>query len=137
VRTILLSIVGLLPCALVLGFATSDVVGISAIALAVFFSAFQGGLSGGTLQLMTPNRMRGQAVAVFQLFANLIGLALGPTVVAMTTDYVFGYDEAIGKSIALSAAILCPLGGIILWRSLASIRSELEAQSAIDGQTQH
>ena len=109
VRTILLSIVGLLPCALVLGFATSDVVGISAIALAVFFSAFQGGLSGGTLQL----------------FANLIGLALGPTVVAMTTDYVFGYDEAIGKSIALSAAILCPLGGFILWRSLASIRSEL------------
>jgi sugar phosphate permease len=108
VRTILLSIVGLLPCALVLGFATSDVVSISAIAL-----------------------------AVFQLFANLVGLALGPTVVAMTTDYVFGYDEAIGKSIALSAAILCPLGGIILWRSLASIRSELEAQSAIDGQTQH
>ncbi|MBV27049.1 MAG: MFS transporter [Gammaproteobacteria bacterium] len=137
VRTILLSIVGLLPCALVLGFATSDVVGISAIALAVFFSAFQGGLSGGTLQLMTPNRMRGQAVAVFQLFANLIGLALGPTVVAMTTDSVFGYDEAIGKSIALSAAILCPLGGFILWRSLASIRSELKAQSANDVQVQH
>lgn len=132
VRTILLSILGLLPCALVMGYATSDLVGITAIGLAVFFSAFQGGLSGGTLQLMTPNQMRGQAVAVFQLFANLIGLALGPTVVAMTTDYVFGYDEAIGKSIALSAAILCPLGGFILWRSLASIRVEIELQSAAE-----
>ncbi len=132
VRTILLSIAGLLPCALVLGFATNDVVGVAAIGLAVFFSAFQGGLSGGTLQLMTPNRMRGQAVAVFQLFANLIGLALGPTVVAVTTDYVFGYDEAIGKSIALSAFILCPLGGFLLWRSLPAIRTQIESQQAED-----
>ncbi len=131
VRTIIVSIVGLLPCALMMGFATSDVVGIAAISLAVFFSAFQGGLSGGTLALMTPNRMRGQATAVFQLFANLIGLALGPTVVAMTTDYIFGYDAAIGKSIALCAAVLCPLGGYILWRSLAAIRTEVQAQNSV------
>ena len=74
---------------------------------------------------MTPNRMRGQVTAVYQLFANLIGLGLGPTVVAATTDYVFGYDAAIGKSIALSAAVLCPLGGLILWKSLPAIRSQL------------
>jgi len=129
VRTILISIVCILPCAISLGFIENDVLGIVMIGLAIFFSAFQGGLSGGTLQLMTPNRMRGQVVAVFQLFANLIGLGLGPTVVAATTDYVFGYDAAIGKSIALSAAILCPLGGFILWRGLPAIRRELEAQA--------
>ncbi len=128
VRTILISIACLLPCALVLGFTTNAYVGIAAIGLAVFFSAFQGGLAGGTLQLMTPNRMRGQAIAVYQLFANLIGLALGPTVVAVSTDYVFGYDAAIGKSIALSAAILCPLGGYLLWCSLTPIRRQLESQ---------
>ena len=105
------------------------VFGVVMIGLAVFFSAFQGGLSGGTLQLMTPNRMRGQVTAVYQLVANLIGLGLGPTVVAATTDYVFGYDAAIGKSIALCAAILCPLGGFILWRALPRIRDELERQA--------
>jgi MFS family permease len=130
VRTILLSIVCITPCAVALGFVTNDVVGIVMMGLAVFFSAFQGGLSGGTLQLMTPNRMRGQVTAVYQLVANLIGLGLGPTVVAVTTDYVFGYDEAIGKSIALSAAILCPLGGFILWRSLPAISRQLKEQSA-------
>jgi MFS family permease len=129
VRTILLSIVCITPCAVALGFVTNDVVGIVMIALAVFFSAFQGGLSGGTLQLMTPNRMRGQVTAVYQLVANLIGLGLGPTVVAATTDYVFGYDEAIGKSIALSAAILCPLAGFIIWRSLPAISRQLKEQS--------
>ena len=130
VRTILFSIVCILPCAVALGFTTNDVVGIIVMALAIFFSAFQGGLAGGTLQLMTPNRMRGQVTAVYQLVANLIGLGLGPTVVAATTDYVFGYDEAIGKSIALTAAILCPLGGFILWRSLSAIRVQLEEQLA-------
>ena len=74
---------------------------------------------------MTPNRIRGQAIAVYQLFANLIGLGLGPTVIAVTTDYVFGYDESIGKSIALCSAILCPLGGFILWRSMPAIRHQL------------
>ena len=65
VRTILFSIVCILPCAVALGFTTNDVVGIIVMALAVFFSAFQGGLAGGTLQLMTPNRMRGQVTAVY------------------------------------------------------------------------
>ena len=130
VRTILLSIVCILPCAVALGFTTNDVVGIIVMALAVFFSAFQGGLAGGTLQLMTPNRMRGQVTAVYQLVANLIGLGIGPTLVAATTDYVFGYDEAIGKSIALTAAILCPLGGFILWRSLPAIHRQLTEQAA-------
>ncbi len=129
VRTILLSIVCILPCSVALGFIENDILGILFIGLAIFFSAFQGGLSGGTLALMTPNRMRGQVTAVYQLFANFIGLGLGPTVVAATTDYVFGYDEAIGKSIALSAAILCPIGGLILWRSLGAIRQQLEAQA--------
>lgn len=126
VRTIILSIVGITPCVVALGFVTNDLAGIVFMSLAVFFSAFQGGISGGTLQLMTPNRMRGQVIAVYQLVANLIGLGLGPTVVAATTDYVFGYDEAIGKSIALSGAILCPLGVLLLWRSLPAIRHQLE-----------
>jgi MFS family permease len=129
VRTILLSIICMTPCAVMLGFTSNEVVGLLAMALAVFFSAFQGGIAGGTLQLMTPNRMRGQVIAIYTLVANLIGLGLGPTVVAATTDYVFGYDEAIGKSIALSAAVMCPLGGLLLWRSLPAIRGQLEEQS--------
>lgn len=130
VRTIIMSIICITPCVVALGFVTNDVAGMVLMSLAVFFSAFQGGISGGTLQLMTPNRMRGQVIAVYQLFANLIGLGLGPTVVAATTDYVFGYDEAIGKSIALCGAILCPLGAWLLWRSLPAIRCQLEQASS-------
>lgn len=129
VRTILWSIAGMLPCAVGLGFVTSELLAIALMACAIFFSAFQGGIAGGTLTLMTPNRMRGQVMAVYLLVANLIGLGLGPTVIAATTDYVFGYDAAIGRSIALCAAVLCPLGAWLLWRGMDAIRIEIEGQN--------
>ncbi|MEZ5597994.1 MAG: MFS transporter [Pseudomonadales bacterium] len=129
VRVILISIVALIPFGVALGFIENDVLGIIAIGLAVFFSAFQGGISSGTLQLMTPNRLRGQVVAVYSLVANLIGMGLGPTVVALMTDYVFGDDAAIGKSIALATAVLCPVAAFILWRGRPAIRGLIEAEA--------
>ena len=69
-------------------------------------------------------------MALYLLTANLIGLGLGPTVIALATDYVFGYDAAIGKSIALCAAVLCPLAAVILWRSLGAINRQLEEAEA-------
>ncbi|MFP6827047.1 MAG: MFS transporter [Pseudohongiellaceae bacterium] len=129
IRLILVSIVCMIPCAISLGFVQTPELAIVAMFLAVFFSAFQGGIAGGTLQLMTPNRMRGQVMAVYLLVANLIGLGLGPTVLAVTTDYVFGYDEAIGKSIALCAAVLCPIGGLLLWSGIGKIRTQILSQS--------
>ena len=69
-------------------------------------------------------------MALYMLAANLIGLGVGPTVIAITTDYVFGYDAAIGKSIALCAAFLCPLGALILWRSIPAINSQLATQES-------
>ena len=128
VRIILISMLCMTPATIGLGFAASPLSGIVCMSLAVFFSAFQGGISGGTLQLMTPNRMRGQVMAVYLLVANLIGLGLGPTVLAATTDYVFGADEAIGQAIALTGALLCPLGAFILWQGMPSIRVEIESQ---------
>ena len=128
VRVILISIVGMTPCAIALGFVNTPLLGIIAMSLAVFFSAFQGGIAGGTLQLMTPNRMRAQVMAVYLLAANLIGLGLGPTAVAATTDFVFGYDAAIGKSIALCATVLCPLGGLLLWLGMGRIKQEIESK---------
>ncbi|MDA0977491.1 MAG: MFS transporter [Proteobacteria bacterium] len=127
-KVILFSMVAMTPCAIALGFVSDDRLAMIFMSLAIFFSAFQGGITGGALQLMTPNQMRGQVMALYLLTANLIGLGLGPTVIALATDYVFGYDAAIGKSIALCAAILCPVAALILWRSLGSINELLDEQ---------
>ena len=132
IKVILFSMVAITPCTIALGFVESDQLAIFFMSVAIFFSAFQGGISGGAIQLMTPNRMRGQVMALFLLTANLIGLGLGPTLIALVTDYVFGYDAAIGKSIALCAAILCPIAALILWRSLPSINQLLDEQQAAE-----
>ena len=135
IKVILFSMIAIIPCATALGFVENDRLAIISMSVAIFFSAFQGGISGGAIQLMTPNRMRGQVMALFLLTANLIGLGLGPTAIALATDYVFGYDAAIGKSIALCTVILCPMAALILWRSLPSINKLLDEQRRMEQTT--
>lgn len=125
-KVILASIVGMAPFAVALAYVTTPGMAMIALFIGIFFSAFQGGIAAGTLQLMTPNEMRSQAAAVYFLSANLIGLGLGPTVVASFTDFVFRDDAAIGQSLALTAAIMCPLAALILLSGLKSVRQMIE-----------
>lgn len=55
------------------------------------------------IQAVFPNRMRGQAVSVYLLLAGLLGIGLGPTSVALVTDYVFHDDKALRYALALTA----------------------------------
>jgi MFS family permease len=130
--TILASVCLMLPFVVSLAFIDNHVVAIAALSGAVFFAGFHGGLAGGALQLMTPNQMRGQVMALYLLAANLLGLGLGPTVVAASTDFVFGYDAAIGKSLALAAGILCPIAALLLWSGLAPMQRQLAEANALE-----
>lgn len=125
-KVILASMAGLLPFAVALAYVTTPATAMIVLFLGIFFSAFQGGIAAGTLQLMTPNEMRGQAAAVYFLSSNLIGLGLGPTVVASFTDFVFRNDAAVGKSLALTAAIMCPLAAVIVLSGLRRVRILIE-----------
>ena len=53
--------------------------------------------------------MKAQVSALSLFFANLFGLALGPTIVASLTDFLFGDDMALRYSLALLPLVLCPL----------------------------
>lgn len=127
-RVILASIVGMMPFAIALGFVSTPGLAKLMLFISIFFSAFQGGIAAGTLQLMTPNEMRGQAAAVYFLASNLIGLGIGPTVVASFTDYVFKNDAAVGKSLALTAAIMCPLAIVIMLSGARKVKQLITEQ---------
>ena len=113
-RVILVSIMCALPFILLLGADIPRWLGMSSLFIALFFTSFQGGIAAGVVSLMAPATMRSQLVAIHFLLSNLLGLGLGPTLVAAITDYVFGSDVALGQSIALSACILCPLAFVVL-----------------------
>ena len=120
----------MLPFVLGLGWATEANLGLICLGGATFFSAFQGGIAAGTLQLMTPGPMRAQVAALYFLLANLIGIGLGPTVVALLTDFVFADDAAIGKSLALSAALLIPVASALIWAGLPAIGEAIQRNMA-------
>jgi MFS family permease len=60
-----------------------------------------GGAAPAAITQITPNEMRAQASAFYLFVVNLIGIGLGPTAVAMVTDYVFGDDSAVRWSLLL------------------------------------
>jgi len=94
----------------------------------LFVSGVSNGIGPAALQLITPNEMRAQVSAVYLFVINIIGLGLGPTVVAVMTDYLFGYDQAVKYSLALLNAGAAPLAAFILWRGLRHLRaSDAEA----------
>lgn len=81
----------------------------------VVFMAFPSGINAAALQTITPARMRGQASAFYMLVGNILGLGLGPVLVAAFTDYYFGGPEFVGDSLQLVALVTMPVASWLLW----------------------
>ncbi len=81
----------------------------------------------GILHAITPNEMRGQTGAIFSVFDNVIGVALGTSVVALLTDFVFHDPKAVGYSIALVSLVVPPACALLLLWSLKHFRHSIDA----------
>jgi MFS family permease len=81
-----------------------------------FFLFTWTGVPTALLQIITPVRMRGQVSAIYLFSTGIFGIGLGPTAVGAATDYIFGYDAAVGNSLFL-------VGGITLSASIAMLSS--------------
>lgn len=94
-----------------------------------------GAVVPAAFQLVTPNRLRAQ-VAAFSIFiVNILGMGLGPTAVALITDYGFGDDMALPYSMSIIGAIFTPLAALIFWSGLKFYRIEMivvEEENGID-----
>jgi MFS family permease len=83
------------------------------------------------LQIVTPNQMRGQVTALFLFIYNVIGFGLGPTIVALFTDYLFHSERMLGRSMAVATLTLGSLTAIIMWfgvkpygRAMAQLKAQ-------------
>jgi MFS family permease len=80
--------------------------------LTVFSLSIAQSAAPALIQAVVPNRMRGLAIAAYLLLAGLMGIGLGPTLVALLTDFVFKDSGALRYSLAISAA---PTALVALW----------------------
>ncbi|HEU0044019.1 MFS transporter [Sphingomonas sp.] len=80
------------------------------------------GGAAAALQEMTPNRMRGQVTAIYLFCLNLVGIGLGPVIVALFTEQLYGGDASVRYSIATIVAIAAPISALVM---MAACRSML------------
>lgn len=88
-----------------------------------FFGSAATGPAGAYVQSITPDAMRAQFGAAYQLSLVLVGATLGPFAVGFTTDYIFGDEQKIGGSLALTSAFANPLAAWLLWRAFSRARA--------------
>jgi MFS family permease len=79
------------------------------LAIAVLLPSAIGGAAvtatgAAALMMYTPNQLRAQVTALYYFVINVLGLTLGPTAVALVTDYGFREDGALRYSLAIVCA---------------------------------
>ena len=96
------------------------------LAPACIFAAAPFGIAPAAIQQMMPASMRGQASAVYLFILNLIGLGIGPSAVAICTQYLFRRDAAVNYSLLLVSVAGCLLSAALLASGLKPFLNSLD-----------
>ncbi|MCC3860202.1 spinster family MFS transporter [Pseudemcibacter aquimaris] len=70
------------------------------------------------IRMSVPNQMRGQFTAIYFVFVGLFATSLGPVIPGFFTTYVFNENlEMLKYSLAISAALVVPIGTFLIWNA--------------------
>ncbi|WP_280189268.1 MFS transporter [Delftia sp. PS-11] len=114
---------------LALAFAPSPTVALVAVAATTFFLGMPVALAPPILQAVTPNQLRGQVTSIYLLLINLIGLGMGPFLVAFCTDFVLHDEKSVGLSLGLVSALAAALSVACLASAIGPYRRLVAATS--------
>jgi MFS family permease len=80
----------------------------------VFVFALPAGAGMAAIQAIAPGHMRARMVALFVLVSNLTAMLLGPPLVGLCTDYLFGAPGAIGAALSLVCGVAAAIAAAVL-----------------------
>jgi MFS family permease len=124
-RVGLYAAIGAVPCVLAFPLMETALWAAILTAPAVFFLSMPFGVAPAAIQEIMPNSMRGQASAIYLFVITLIGLGIGPTAVALVTDYVFADDMALRYSLLIVTSIAVFSSIVLLSMSLKPYRESV------------
>jgi MFS family permease len=101
----------------------------------IFFGSFPVGAQATAFQEITPNQMRAQVSALYLFGNNLMGIGLGPSLVAAFTTFVFADDLALRYSLIVVTAIVAPTSALITWLALKPFKAGFESAKALGATT--
>ena len=67
---------------------------------------------------------------MYLFFGALIGLGIGPTAVALGTEYLFGGDQGLSLSLALVTSTGCAVSALFFWFARMPFLASLDRQHA-------
>ncbi|WP_250632800.1 spinster family MFS transporter [Rhodoflexus caldus] len=117
----------LIPVMLALPFLKTTWQGMAAFIPAVLLLSAPVGVTAAFVQHLVPAESRGLASASLLLCQNLLGLGLGPTLVALLTDYYFGKPDAIAQSLSI-VSIAMLLVSLTIFTGIAFSNAKHEKQ---------
>lgn len=89
--------------------------------------------AGAALMQIVPNQMRAQTTAIYYFVISVLGLTLGPLLIAVVTDKVFGDDSALRYSIALVSGVAGSLALVALVINIRHFRASVIEADAWSG----
>jgi len=84
------------------------------------------GVMAVAIVVITPNQMRGQITAVYIFVTNILGMAIGTSVLAAFTDFLYQDDGLLHYSIATANGLFYPVAAVLFWYCLAAYRVSFE-----------
>lgn len=84
------------------------------VAGVVFLTPWPFGPAVASIQVITPNEMRGLVSGLYLFVAIVLGLGVGPPLVAVMTDFIFRSDDLLPYSMTATAAVLIPAATVCM-----------------------
>ena len=95
-------------------------------AVGVVLLAMPAGSCYAASQMVLPNQVRGQALALILFVANLGGLTMGPLLPGLLNDFVFRSESALGLSLGITLSISTLLAALAFGWGRADYRRHHE-----------
>lgn len=134
-RVLLYGAAAAIPFTVLYPFVESATLAMVLIAPSTFFATFCTGAGPSGVQEIMPNQMRGQASAFMIFVVTIIGLGLGPTAIALVTDFWFADDTMLNVSLAIVATTILVIAVAVIWWGLDSYKASRDYLE--DWQRQH
>jgi MFS family permease len=109
------------------------------LAVAMLIPATLGGAiptatAGAALMMIVPNQMRAQTTAIYYFVINVLGLSIGPLMIALMTDRVFMDESMLRYSIAIVSGIAGAAALGFLFANIRHYRASVIEADAWSGQ---
>ena len=113
------------------GFAPDAISALAVLTIWMMMSAVTATVAITALLELLPNEMRGIGTSMVSFCNTILGLGLGPTLVALATDHVFGAESAVGLAMTLVVLPAALIAILLYYRAfrVVAAQSRLSAEA--------